>query len=385
VHVAFSLLTLFPERVGGSETNVRGLLKEFADGNGPERVTVLANRHVAAQYGTYERGPVRLHRVRSYRAGDSIPTRMIAMATARLFPRLVARDVPTGIDVLHFPVTVPIPSTGLPEVVTLFDVQHLDMPRFFSLAERRFRRWAYEGAARRASVVVTTSEYSRRRLAESGGVDPARVEVVHLGIDHALFHPDGDESAVSGMDLPERFVIFPANIWPHKNHLRLVDALGLLDDRELHLVLTGQSYERLGSVMQRASVAGVAKRVHHLGYVQRGVVPALYRRAEAMVFPSLYEGFGAPPLEAMACGCPVACSSRASLGEICGDAALLFDPISVDEIAAAIARVTTNAELRGRLREAGFERVRQFDWKRAAVRHRAIYERAAATYGRSLR
>jgi glycosyltransferase involved in cell wall biosynthesis len=385
VHVAFSVLTLFPGRVGGSETNVRGLLREFADGNGPRRVTVLANRQVAAAYRSYERGAVRFVHVGSYRAGNSRPTRAMAMATARLLPRLVARDVPRGFDVIHFPVTVPIPSIGVPEVVTLFDVQHLDMPKFFSRAERRYRRWAYEGAARRAEVVITSSEYSKRRLGESAGVDPERVEVVYLGIDDELFWRGEPDAALEGIALPERFVFFPANLWPHKNHLRLVEALGLLDDRDLHLVLTGQPYRRLGEVMARARAAGVGERVHHLGYVEPSALPALYRRAEAMVFPSLYEGFGTPPLEAMASGCPVACSSRASLAEICGEAALLFDPGSAADIAGALDRVTSDAELRARLRETGFERASQFDWKRTALRHRAIYERAAATSGHPLR
>ena len=110
MHLGYSLLTLFPGRVGGSETNVRGLLGEFADGNGPERVTVFANRFVAAAYGEYERGPVSLHHVRSYRAGNSIPTRALAMSAARALPRLAARDVPP-VDVVHYPVTVPIPRS----------------------------------------------------------------------------------------------------------------------------------------------------------------------------------------------------------------------------------------------------------------------------------
>ena len=129
LHVGFSLLTLFPGRVGGSETNVRGLLGEYAAGNGPERVTVLANRHVMQSYAGLERGPAALHHVRSYRPGDSDMTRVLAMQRARVMPGRAARDVPAGLDLVHFPVTVPIPRVDLPTVVTLFDVQHHDMPR----------------------------------------------------------------------------------------------------------------------------------------------------------------------------------------------------------------------------------------------------------------
>jgi glycosyltransferase involved in cell wall biosynthesis len=383
LHVGISLLTLFPGRVGGTETAVRELLGQFAEGNGPERVTVLANRHVAGAYADLGRGPVRVHRVRSYRAGDSMLTRSLAMATARLAPALVARDVPSDIDVLHHAVTVPIPRFRGPTVLTIFDVQHLDRPEFFSRGERLFRRWGYEGAARRATIVVTATEYSKRRLVESAGIDAERIEVVPLGIDHERFRPgpvEADAELLGPLPVPGRFVVYPANFWKHKNHLRLLDALALVSDRELGLVLTGQHYDRLDEVMAHADELGVRDRVHYLGYVEREVVPALYRAAVAMVFPSLYEGFGSPPLEAMACGCPVTASDAASLGEVGGGAALTFDATSAREIANAIDQLATESELRATLREAGLRRARGFDWAHAASRHREIYERAAATF-----
>jgi glycosyltransferase involved in cell wall biosynthesis len=351
---------------------VRELLAQFAAGNGPERVTVLVNRHVAQAYAAFQRGPVAFSHVRSYRPGDSMPTRALAMATARLAPGLVARGVPRGLDVLHHAVTVPIPRFEGPTVTTIFDVQHLDHPEFFSRAERLHRRWAYEGAARRATLVVTGSEYSKRRLTHSAGVDPDRIEVVPLGIDLTRFRPqagDDDPRLLEALGLPPRFLVYPANLWPHKNHGRLVEALAATGDTKLELVLTGQDYGRLDGLMQRARSAGVSDRVRHLGYVPHATLPALYRRAVAMVFPSLYEGFGSPPLEAMACGCVVAASSGGSLGEICDRAALSFDPESVHDIARAIDRVVGDAALRATLREAGLQRAAQFDWAHSASRY----------------
>jgi glycosyltransferase involved in cell wall biosynthesis len=286
------------------------------------------------------------------------------------------------VDVLHHAVTVPIPRFAGPTVNTIFDVQHLDLPDFFSHAERRYRTWAYEGAARTATLVVTASEYSKRRLVESAGVAADRVEVVPLGIDRERFSPhgrDADEELLRGLDLPPRFAIYPANLWPHKNHARLVEALPLVEDEELHLVLTGQRYGRWEGLLDQARRLGVEDRVHHLGYVPRERLPAIYRAAVGMVFPSLYEGFGAPPLEAMAAGCPVAASSSGSLQEVCGEAALSFDPEWAVEIAAAIDRLASDAGLRATLRATGFERARRFDWAETASRHVSIYERAAAT------
>ena len=378
MHVGYSLLTLFPDRVGGSESNVRGLLGEFADGNGPERLTVLANRHVAADYGGYARGPVSIHRVRSYRAGSGTLTRALAMASARVLPSLAARDAPAGLDVVHYPVTVPIPQLSVPTIVTIYDLQHHDLPRFFSRAERAYRRWAYDDAARSATLVVASSEHTRARLVELLDLAPDRVEVVHLGIDHSRFAPErtDDEQQLAELDLPERFVFYPANLWPHKNHDRLLDALAASGDRELELVLTGQTWGRGETIGERARRLGIAERVHHLGHVKQDTLPALYRAARAIVFPSLYEGFGAPPLEAMACGCPVASSTRGSLGEVCGDAALALEPDSIDSIAAALDRIASDEDLRGRLRAAGLARAAAFSWAAAARRHTEIYARA---------
>jgi len=174
-------------------------------------------------------------------------------------------------------------------------------------------------------------------------------------------------------------VLYPANLWPHKNHNRLIEAFGNIADHELELVLTGQDYGR-GEGLQRAVArAGVAGRVHHLGHVRADELPALMRAAEAMIFPSLYEGFGSPPLEAMACGCPVASSSRASLAEIIGNATLTLDPDSVESITEAIERIARDTDLRERLRDRGMRHAASFTWQACAERHLAVYSRVAAT------
>jgi glycosyltransferase involved in cell wall biosynthesis len=343
---------------------------------------VLANRHVLAGYGRFARGPVSLHHVTSYRPGDRGATRALAMGAAALRPKRAASAVPPGLDLVHYAVTVPIPETAAPRVVTLHDVQHHDLPQLFSRAERRYRRWAYDGSARRADVVVTSSRFSKERIVTLLGIDAERVEVVHFGIDNARFSPEpspGDERALAAFDLPRRFALYPANMWPHKNHERLLEALALLSDRELGLVFTGQPYGRLDRLMRRARELGLEERVRHLGHVPSAALPALYRRARALAFPSLYEGFGAPPLEAMACGCPVAASDRTSITEVCGPAALAFDAHSAESIGEALDRVTSDEQLRERLRGAGLERARGFTWQASAERHAKIYARVTAT------
>jgi glycosyltransferase involved in cell wall biosynthesis len=366
VHLGFGLLTLFPGRVGGSETYVRGLLGEFSRGHGPERLTVLANRHVMAAYAD---AGVPLRHVRSYRPGESDATRFIAMNTARLAPRLAARDVPRDLDVLHFPVTVPVGAVpGVPRVVSVMDVQHHELPHMFSALERRLRAWAYDDAARRADLVVTISQHARQGIVERLGVAPENVRAIPLGVDHARFHPEGPGPPAG---LPERYVLYPANFWPHKNHERLLAAWRRVSDPELWLVLSGRAFGR-------EDVLAGADRVLALGHVPEAQVPALYRGARALVFPSLFEGFGLPPLEAMAAGTPVAASDRGALAEVIDDAALGFDPEDVDAIAEAIVRVADDEALRDRLRERGLRRAARFTWEACAAAHVEAYREARA-------
>jgi glycosyltransferase involved in cell wall biosynthesis len=338
---------------------VRGLLGALDD-----PVTVLANGLLPDDYTS--RDVLRLR----YRPGDSNLTRLLAVARgyARLEP------LPPDIDLVHYPLTVPVPRARLPRVVTLHDLQHLELPEYFSRAERLYRRFAYDGAARMADVVITPTQHARDMLAERLGVDPARVVVAPHGVDHERFNPAAADHVP--FELPERFLYYPANLWPHKNHERLLEALARAAERDIALVLSGNPYDRLDRLRASAARLGVADRVTHLGFVDHAVVPALMRRARAMIFPSLFEGFGQPPLEAMACGCAVASSVGGALGEVCSGAVLELDPRDVDSIAAAIDRLGSDDALVAALRARGPERAREFTWARSAERHHAAYRQA---------
>ncbi len=199
------------------------------------------------------------------------------------------------------------------------------------------------------------SDWVRARAIELLGLEPERVHTIHLGVDHTRFSPDPTVAR-------EPFLLYPARAWPHKNHARLLEAFALVrDDRpELRLVLTGAGHEALAAPRgRRAARTGL-----------RGELIALYRTAAALVFPSLYEGFGLPPLEAMACGCPVAASNRGALPEVCGDAAVLFDPEDVEAIAAGIIASLERAD---ELARAGLARAAGFTWEAAARAHDSVY------------
>jgi glycosyltransferase involved in cell wall biosynthesis len=351
MRVGISLLTLVPGVVGGSETYARELVRALG------RVGELEYRVFTPSIVDDVEG----ERISSYRASRTMLGRVRAMGQAAVAPRALRRELRLDeLDAIHFPLTVMLPRVERPPaVVSLLDIQHLFFPEFFSRAERLYRRLAYGSSLRRARTIVAISGHVKETLVERMGVEPERIEVIHLGLDHELFRP--------GSKQREPILLYPANPWAHKNHARLFEAFTRLrrEHSQLRLVLTGTGLERL------SPPEGVEIR----GRVAREELASLYRRASALVFPSLYEGFGQPPLEAMASGLPVATSTAGSLPEVCGSAARYFDPTSVDEMVEAVLTVLADPD---RLVERGLERAAGFTWDATARAHDRVYRALAA-------
>jgi glycosyltransferase involved in cell wall biosynthesis len=338
--IGISLLTLVPGISGGSETYARELVRALG------RVGELEYRVLVPTIAPEVDGLPR-EVVAEYRASRSLPGRIAAMSLAAAAPWRLRRRF-RGLDALHFPLSVMLPPVSEPPAVTtVLDVQHEFLPQFFPRAEVAYRRAVYGWTVRRSRLVITISEHAAGTIVERLGVPASKLRPIHLGIDHDRFHP--------GVEPREDFLLYPARRWPHKNHARLFEAMSLLPGPRL--VLTG--YE-----------GPVPDGVESLGRVSYDELASLYRRAAAVVFPSLYEGFGQPPLEAMACGCPVACSDAASLPEVVGDAARLFDPTSAEAIAAAVRDVLASP---GEWAAKGLGRAAGFTWERCAREHEAVY------------
>jgi len=352
MRVCLSLLTLIPGISGGSETYARALCRALRDVGVHEYRAVVPT--IAPDAGDGLETVV----ATAYRASTTTPGRLLAMGRAAALGRGSSRHF-EGTDVVHYPLTVPVPPARRPTVLTLLDVQHHDLPELFPRGERLFRRLAYDRAAARAGQVVVISEWVRERVIDRLGLAPDRVHAIHLAVDHDRFFPDPNVER-------EPFLYYPARPWPHKNHARLFEALALLrrDRPDLRLVLTGAGHDR------RRLPHGVEA----LGDVDLGTRISLYRRAALVVFPSRYEGFGLPPLEAMACGCPVACSHAASLPEVVGDAAVLFDP---DDPAAIANGVEDGLARADDLAARGLARAAQFTWDATARAHDRVYELAS--------
>lgn len=378
--VGISLLTQGAEQFTGTATYVRELFGQLRKRPDDVRLDVLCNAHALSIFASCASRTVVLKPARGHGEGASRGQRAATLIRARLLPRGLRQQLHNA-HVVHYPLTLGVPAVRVPTIVSLHDVQHHDMPQHFSAAARLWRRVFYDGPARNATLIHTLSRYSKGRIVDSLGVSPERVVVIPLAVDHTRFRPASsrDDEILQALPLPPRFLFYPATLWRHKNHLELLDAMTMVDDDELHLVLCGGSFGRRAEILAAAERRGLARRVHHLGFISNTALPAVYRRATALVFPSGYEGFGAPPLEAMASGCPVATSFVGPLAEICADAAIALTPEDPLQMAAAIGRVAGDGTLRAELRHAGLTRAARYSWARVADAHLDAYRRAAAS------
>jgi glycosyltransferase involved in cell wall biosynthesis len=290
-----------------------------------------------------------------------------------------------GADLLHSPHYVRPLLCTVPSVVTIHDCIHLLFPQYLpNRMAFRYARYMMGSAIRRSAIVFTVSEASRADILRFyPATDPAKVHVVPNAIDAELLEDPGPEETDRVREryqLRGRFVLFAGNVKPHKNLERLIRAFArvraLEGNEDLRLVLIGDDVGRYGSLRRTADEAGVRQEVRFFGFVPHPTLAALYRMATAFAFPSLYEGFGLPPLEAMACGTPVLTSRLSSLPEVVGDGALLVDPYDEEEIAQGIARILDDDDLRRRLVERGLERAASFSWERSVRQIHAGYLKA---------
>jgi glycosyltransferase involved in cell wall biosynthesis len=248
------------------------------------------------------------------------------------------------------------------QLVVLHDASSMANPRNFSAAFRSWYRWLFASLMKRANVVATVSEFSASELMRHVGGRGQGIEIVYEGGEHVL-QVEPDKRILARLGLADRpYVLAVGNRTPNKNFAGVVKAAGLLVDTDIKVVAAGGSNSR---VFRGVELTG--DNLVLAGYVTDGELRALYEGASCFLYPSFYEGFGLPPLEAMHCGCPVVVSDRASMPEVCGPAALYCDPDDPRDIASQLRRVLTSSELRAELKEAGHARARLFSWARAAA------------------
>jgi len=282
-------------------------------------------------------------------------------------------------DVFHAPHYVLPPLTPGTTVVTIHDCIHLRFPQYLpNTAAHWYARVFMSGAARKAARVITVSEASKRDIIQFLHTPADKVEVVYNGFDERLTSPSAEDEARvrDRFQLDAPFVLYVGTIKPHKNVDRLIEAFARLRQRgmdNVKLLIIGDDISKYSNLRRLVHRHQLHQHVRFLGFVSTDTLAALYQLARVFVFPSLYEGFGLPPLEAMANGTPVITSNVSSLPEVVADAALLIDPMDAGSIADAMHRVLTEPDLRADLVRRGRERVKAFSWQRSAARTHDIY------------
>jgi len=291
------------------------------------------------------------------------------------------------IDVLHVPsyrrLLWPKPCAL---VGTIHDLAPFRVAGKYDRARMFYGRTVVRQLAQRQDAIIASSQSTARDIEQFFGIPVARQHLIHLGIDHHRFKP-GDrgaakQQAAQRWQLARPFFVYVSRLEHHaKNHVRLIEAFShfkTTTNCDWQLVLAGADCRGAEVIHAAALESPFARDIRFLGFVDDAALPALYRAADALVYPSLFEGFGLPPVEAMACGCPVISSARGSLAEVVADAADLVDPFDVSAIAAALDRVATDASRRDRLRAAGLRNAQRFNWQRYAEAVRGVYEAAVA-------
>lgn len=351
----------------GIGTYVRNLLRELARLDADTEYVLLCREEDCGAIG--ELGP-------NFRAVlVSAPPYSIREQAA--VPLVLRRE---RVDLFHTPHYVLPPLTGVPSVVTIHDCIHLMFPQYlpsrFAWAYARTFMWS---AAHRSDRILTVSETSKRDILRFFDVPQEKISVIYNAIDERFWMAPPDEEISRVRDrfqLTNPYILYAGNIKPHKNLERLIEAFNILHTGgfpELKLLIIGDEISKYATLRRAIHRHQLHRHVRFLGFVPDHTLAALYRLATAFVFPSLYEGFGLPPLEAMASGTPVVTSNVSSLPEVVGDAAVLIDPYDPAAIADGIRRVLTDDGLRKQLVARGCARAREYSWERSVRRVREIY------------
>ncbi len=285
-----------------------------------------------------------------------------------------------GADVYHGVLNVVPLACPVPSVVTIHDLSAFLFPQTFRRINRSYTRWAIKVAARRSARILAVSQFTKDEIVRWLGVAPERIVVTHNAADARFAPPSAAELAAfrARASLPDQFILFLGTLEPRKNIATLLTAYAqIAATTQVPLLIAGAKGWLYEPVLAQIERLGLGEKIRLVGYIPQEDQPLWYAAATAFVFPSLYEGFGMPPLEAMACGAPTIVSRSSSLPEVVGDAALLCDPHDPEDFADALHRVLTDAVLRDDLRRRGIERATHFSWDETARRTLQVYRTAA--------
>ena len=394
---------------GGAKIFVLELLHRLAEMAPQTQFVLLTQAASHAELATLDRPNMRRLMVVGPVVANSLRPRLMGLAS-RILPHLPARlrgvvnrlgyKLNTALkrggsgsllrdmsaDLLFCPFTAPTYfESGIPTVCTIYDLQYKTYPEFFAAEDVANRERTFTEACRRATALTAISDYSRDSAIAHGSIDPARIRTIHLRMAQRIVPgAEYDKAILDRLGLAsQRYLVYPANFWKHKNHEMLLTAFGMACHEglpaDIKLVCTGAPGARQEWLMSAARTMNLGDRIFFPGYLPNAELAALMADCTGVVFPSLYEGFGLPVIEAMAAGVPVACSNTTSLPEVAADAAILFDPRVPTQIAQSMISLVENEALRVRLTQAGLSRAAEFsDSERMAREYWELFQYALA-------
>lgn len=375
MHIAINALQVYAGQTGGGETYLRELLASLAEVDSENQYTVLIWQETFEAFERYHSERIRLQVVH-----PGLSRRVLRTVLRRFAPPHATGWLANiSVDLMHWTnslIALRPFSLSVPSILTMMDIQHEFLPEFFSPRDLQLRRRLYPESLKRATRVIAISEHAQNTIIDRYHVDPASIRVIYPGINATRFSApisdDQKQVVRERYHLPERFILYPAGTWPHKNHLRLLDALHRSE--QVCCILTGVKQSEHERVLQRIHELNLGERVRHIGHVDWDDVPALYQMACGLIFPSLFEGFGFPILEAMAARCPVASSNHETLVEISQGAIHYFDPRDTEAIADAIHKLWEGALSNTEAMNRGKKISQTYKWQTAALETLETYQ-----------
>ncbi len=369
MRIGINALYLLPGKVGGTETYIRNLVTWLVKVDRENTYVIFTNRESA---GVFEELAQECEIVACPIRASNRPLRILWEQAVLPFQILRRKTDLLFSAGMTTPFVCPVPA-----VLVIFDLQHSLQPENFPFFYLLFLKTIIYLSTKVSAGVVVISEKVKKDVAALYGIPPARIAVTHLAVDHASFRPRERaeiEAVRAKHGLPDRFILYAAASLPHKNHARLLAALKILKERGegTKLVLIGARDKGRETIAGSILAAGLGQDVVFTGWLPFADIPLIYCASDALVFPSLNEGFGLPVIEAMACGVPVVCSSIEPLPEVAGDAACFVDAADPAAIADGIRAVLGDPQLRARLIARGFKRAAEFTWEKTARQTRSF-------------
>lgn len=359
MHIGINCLGL-SQNIGGLRQYAQRLIQELLDSDQENTYSIFHSTDNLNEIELVDARRLQESRVQVSGYGD-------------LFSRLGQLDVYFCPFAILWPRPVPVAT-----VVNLSDIQEEFYPQNFTQIALDGRKRHYAPSTRAADCVLTVSEFSKRTIVEKHGISPDKIFVAYHSVDPKMLDPVSTDT-LARLNLPDRFIFYPANHWQHKNHDGLLRALYYLRTEKktiIPCILTGHSPDNGYPVKQKIEEYRLSDQVKLLGYVTDEDIRALYHQSAMLCFPSLFEGFGMPLVDAMAASCPITCSNVASIPEVTGDAAIFFDPKDEKQIADAIYKLWTDSYLCNSLIKSGKERVKLFTAAKMADVHLAAFRTA---------